>query len=224
MIQIAIHELKSPLELASDYIQLTMNNMKVDDNLNGQQFLKQANIHVRKANSFVADTKDAALFESEEIQFRFDHFDIKACLSEIVSIFRQTFGDYQFIMNTLEQPVIIYGDEARISRVITNFIANAIKYSSGQKTIEISIVNAEPEIQIDVKDYGIGITKDEHEKIFKKNDGIHADGKQHHTGHGLYIASKIMLRHLGKIGVKNSSPGNGSTFWIKLPQVKELIF
>jgi signal transduction histidine kinase len=221
MIQMAIHELKSPVTLVSSYIQLTMKSLDSTHHPQEYQFMEHAYKQINKINLFVSDMMDLAQIKSGEIQFKFENFDLRSCISEVVELFRQTYGDHQFGLNTMEHPAMIYGDCARITQVITNFISNAIKYSPDSKAIDIRILELDNEIEIEVTDYGVGIAAEHHDGIFHKFYRAHSDNRQHYSGWGLglYIASEIISKHDGKIGVKNSAPGNGSTFWISLPKI-----
>ncbi|MEI9806786.1 MAG: ATP-binding protein [Bacteroidota bacterium] len=112
----------------------------------------------------------------------------------------------------------VQGDRERLGQVLRNLLTNAVKYSPVSRTIKVTSVGKENNVVIAVKDSGIGINKNDQEKIFERF--YRAEGKSEKTfpgfGIGLFIASEIVRRHHGKIGVE-SEPGIGSVFYFSLP-------
>jgi signal transduction histidine kinase len=113
----------------------------------------------------------------------------------------------------------VYGDKDRIGQVLINFLTNAIKYSPGSDKIEVDIKQANKKfVSVSVKDYGIGIEKKYHEKIFERF--YRAQGKEEQTfpgfGIGLFIAKEMIQRHNGTINLE-SERGKGSVFTFTLP-------
>jgi signal transduction histidine kinase len=220
MIQMAIHELKSPITSVSSYIQLALKCMGKECETQEYQFLEHAFKQVSRINLFVSDMTEMAQIKSGAIQFKFEMFDLRTCISEVVEVFNQTYSNHQFNINAPLYPITIDGDCVRISQVVNNFISNAIKYSPDQNIVDIRILDDEREVIIEVIDYGIGIAAEHQENIFCKFYRAHTGSGHNYPGWGLglFIASEIIVRHNGKLGVKNSSPGKGSTFWMSLPK------
>jgi signal transduction histidine kinase len=113
----------------------------------------------------------------------------------------------------------INADRDRIGQTIINFIGNAIKYSPNNDIIEVRIRNyGKNKVAVSVKDYGIGINKKDHEKIFERFYRV--EGKEEKTfsgfGIGLFIAKSIIERHNGSITIE-SEKGKGSIFTFILP-------
>ena len=113
----------------------------------------------------------------------------------------------------------VYGDKDRIGQVLINFLVNAIKYSPASDKIEVDIRRIDKRsVAVSVKDYGIGIEKKYHEKIFERF--YRAQGKEEQTfpgfGIGLFIAKEMIQRHVGTIHLE-SERGKGSVFTFTLP-------
>src|SRR6185295_4460998 len=111
------------------------------------------------------------------------------------------------------------GDRDRIGQVMINFLTNAIKYSPNSDRVEVWIRQSEKNsVSVSVKDFGIGIDKKDHEKIFERF--YRAGGKEEQTypgfGIGLFIAKEIIERHGGRIDL-TSERGKGSVFTFTLP-------
>ena len=108
----------------------------------------------------------------------------------------------------------IFADRDRIGQVLINFINNAIKYSPQSNTIEIRVYKIdEAKVCVCVKDFGIGISKEDQQKIFERFYRV--DGKNEDTfsgfGIGLFIANSIIEKHSGTISI-NSEINKGSEF------------
>ena len=116
----------------------------------------------------------------------------------------------------------VNADYNRITWVMTNLLTNAVKYKNDLRKlkIEINAVKQDEKIIFSVKDNGIGIEKEFHEKIFNKFIRVSVDerGKVTGTGLGLSICKGIIDAHEGKIWVE-SEKGIGSTFYFELKAV-----
>ena len=110
-------------------------------------------------------------------------------------------------------------DGDRIIQVIVNLLSNAIKFSPKQSTIKIDVLDNSKEIEVRIIDQGRGVPLDKQQKIFERfGQTESADASEKGgTGLGLPICKDIIESHGGGIGVQ-SDPGNGSTFWVKLPK------
>jgi signal transduction histidine kinase len=105
----------------------------------------------------------------------------------------------------------------RVDEVIDNLLANAAKYGAGS-LVELSADADEMAVHIAVRDEGIGIAREDQERIFDQFERATADRKPHGGfGLGLWIARKIAEAHGGEIRV-SSRLGHGSTFDVVLPR------
>jgi signal transduction histidine kinase/CHASE3 domain sensor protein len=112
-------------------------------------------------------------------------------------------------------------DRIRISEVFSNLISNAIKYCrKGIKpVVELGCADKGSVYEFYVKDNGIGIDKQYHDKVFQIFQRLHAKGGEYEgTGAGLTIAKKIVENHNGRIWVESEGEGKGSIFYFTLPK------
>src|SRR5207249_829705 len=143
-------------------------------------------------------------------------FDLNALADEAIELIQPTALNHKILKKSRSKK-IVHGDRARIQQVFMNLISNAIKYSPKASKVEVSILDRKKEIVVTIKDYGIGIPKSDLEKVFNRFYRVHGKREQFQgLGVGLYISSKIVKRHGGKIWVE-SSVGKGSTFYFTLP-------
>ncbi len=114
---------------------------------------------------------------------------------------------------------VIFADRAHILGVLTNLLDNALKYSSGKPEIHITSSDSPSGFIFSVKDNGVGMTREEQNKIFDKFYRV-SSGDIHNVkgfGLGLSYVKAIILTMKGDIDIK-SQPGKGTTFTVKLPR------
>jgi PAS domain S-box-containing protein len=124
-----------------------------------------------------------------------------------------------------ELPVMVHADADRLSQVLTNYLANAVRYAPADQPIEVAlrVVEQAPEdgggavARVEVRDHGPGIAPDKQKSIWDRFQRTHSASEANGgLGLGLYIARMIIERHEGHVGVE-STVGEGATFWFTLP-------
>ena len=115
-------------------------------------------------------------------------------------------------------PVIILSSREKLWRVISNLIANAIKFSTKGTTINVNLKTKATQVIIAVEDQGIGIPESMKDSIFEIFPGSQRLGTagEPSFGLGLVICRQIVEAHRGKIWFE-SEPGKGTTFYVQLP-------
>lgn len=117
-------------------------------------------------------------------------------------------------------PADVYGDSVRVRQILSNLIANAIKFTAtGGVHVRLSLTSPESNLRCEVIDSGIGVEEDVRARIFEAF--FQADGTTRRrfggTGLGLTISKQLVEIMGGRIGTDNNNPGPGSTFWFELP-------
>ena len=149
---------------------------------------------------------------------------------DLHQLIRKTVEGFELIFDANEAEIhdhlkarnaIVYGDKTHLTNILFNLIDNAIKYSEHKARIEISTENHKSGIYLRVKDYGIGMTREQQKHVFEKFYRV-PTGDQHDVkgyGIGLNYVLKMVKQHNGKIRLK-SEPREGSTFRIYFPLAK----
>jgi signal transduction histidine kinase len=223
-IKMASHELKTPITSINGYVQLLLNNY--DES--GAEKLQMSGTTVKsslgtiakqvtKLTRLISELLDLSKIESGKLELHCAEFDLDELVEETVQDIRHTTSRHAIIVeNNFEG--VMYGDKDRIGQVLMNLLNNAIKYSPDSDRVEVFVEGNTRNASIRVKDYGIGIDKKEHQRIFERF--YRAEGKTELTfpgfGIGLFIAGEIIQRHNGNIQLK-SEKGRGSVFTINLP-------
>jgi signal transduction histidine kinase len=124
-------------------------------------------------------------------------------------------------VQTQPNPPTVHGDRQRLIEVLQNLIDNAAKYMGAQPNPRIEIGGGERDefgkLIFFVRDNGIGIAHEYHERIFGLFNKL--DSTSEGTGIGLALVKRIIEVHGGRIWVQ-SEPGKGSTFYFTLPAVQ----
>lgn len=121
--------------------------------------------------------------------------------------------------NLADEPIIIDMDEFLMNEAISNLVFNAQKYSDENTIIRIETQITNNEYQLSVSDEGIGISPEDHDKIFEPFTRLKSAKSQRGSGLGLNLVKTIISRHGGQITLQ-SAVNQGSTFTIHFPRSK----
>lgn len=168
------------------------------------------------------DLLDAAQIEEGRLELSLNKVEIKSWAEKIIREFQGLAAAKKIsILFSAPEDAIAEADESQISMVLANLIDNAVKYNLPGGRVEVAIKKLASEIQVSVRDTGLGIPPEELPKLFEK---LHR-GKEavrvepNGSGLGLYIAKNIIEKHGGKFSVA-SEANRGSLFSFTLPEYK----
>ncbi len=125
------------------------------------------------------------------------------------------------ICNQVPKSTVVYADLNHVRFIIRNLLNNAIKFTNKGGSINIFVNKKDKQYVISVKDTGIGISKEEQQKLFTMGTGISTQGTEGEkgTGLGLILCKEFIEKNDGKIWIE-SEKGQGSTFNFTLPEVE----
>jgi two-component system phosphate regulon sensor histidine kinase PhoR len=143
-------------------------------------------------------------------------------LTEAVSrtISRYNLDDSAVRMSMPAEPVEISADREELLTVFLNLLDNAVKYSPDGPRISLRVITRSRWVDVYIKDSGIGISRADLKRIFKRFYRSHekAAGQAKGTGLGLAIVRGIVERHGGRVTADSAGLGKGTTFLVRLPQ------
>ena len=119
-----------------------------------------------------------------------------------------------------EATATVMGDADELKAAVSNLIDNAIKYSGGAVQVEVELLALDPRrVAVRVRDRGIGISKSELKRIFRRFYRIPeaVAMRVKGSGLGLFIVSSVARKHGGRVSAESDGPGQGSTFTMQLP-------
>ena len=213
------HELKTPIcAMRGEAEVLLSKERKAEEYQEGlAHFIEQFD-HL---NHMINDLILLSKFDATQVELKMTPLRLDLLIKDLCNLF-QILAEQNKIaleMATIEEVTVI-GDKARLQQLFTNLIDNAIKYTP-KGSIRVTVEKDEETVLVKIKDTGIGIPKEEQEKIFKRFYRVDKSRSRETggVGLGLSIAEWIVHAHHGRIEVK-SEIGKGSTFTVRLPPHK----
>ena len=215
------HELRTPLNSVIGFSSMMMRESYGELNDKYKDYISRINNSGQHLLSLITDIIDISKIESGRIDLELAEFEISSMVNEAIdNIRRQAEAKGLRIKVNVPENVFMHSDRRRLFQCLLNILSNAMKYSE-QGTINLSVEQQAEEIMFSVQDTGIGIAEEDLPRLFDAFERMesHLRVKAGGTGLGLYLTKKIAEELLqGTVGVE-STLGEGSLFWIKVPRV-----
>lgn len=221
IVQSIAHNLRTPITSVRGYIDLIKIGAVEYGSEEFNQFIdtieksafkieKMTDELLEKAKPFVQDKKlNLSIVEINEV--------IEEIESEINPILLKKGQKLKIIT---EKDLVIVADRLQIIHALTNLLTNASKFSKEGDSIELHVEKIEDNLQICVRDYGIGLRKEDLPKLFSPYPEIQVDGDYDRTGLGLSIVNNIVTLHGGEIKAESDGLGKGTMFWVRIPVIQ----
>lgn len=214
-ISIASHEIKTPITVVRAYAQM-LKMMPSECSPKANEIIDRLNGQTTKLSHLANQLMDVSRVENGALEYNFEKIYINGFVSEVLSVLEHVYPNNNVILTTC-QDAEVHLDRLRMEQVLTNLVGNASKYSSANSEIQINSSLEQGQVKIAVVDKGIGMSAENLERIFEKfYRNTEVIGSHPGLGMGLYISSKIIADHGGKIWVE-SEQGKGSTFQFTIP-------
>jgi signal transduction histidine kinase len=214
------HELRTPLSSIRVFGEF-MRRGRVEDPDKVREYGSYIETESRRLTQLINNILDFSRIESGHIAYNFEATDLEELLTGTLATFAVRLRDkgFEVSYDGPDDPLPeIRLDANAIDRAVANLLDNAVKYSNGDRRIGVELSRSGDGVAIAVSDHGIGIPRDELERIFERfhrvSTGLVHDVKG--SGLGLTLVRHIAEAHGGRVTVK-SEPGSGSTFTIHLP-------
>jgi signal transduction histidine kinase/tetratricopeptide (TPR) repeat protein len=216
------HEFKSPLTSIRQMAEM-LEGGRVPSRERQQKYFGAMVQESERLSHLIDNILDFSRMEAGMKEFHFEKDNLACMTEEMVQSFQSHLADKGFQIDFKSQESIpdSFFDRNAIKQVIQNLMDNACKYSGNSKKIEVKVASSESDVTLSVRDFGIGIRKDEQDKIFSQfyRAGDELSQQVKGSGIGLTIVKQIVDAHKGHI-ILMSEPGNGSEFRIVLPLEK----
>lgn len=210
------HELKSPIAAMKLNLQ-TLERHKLDEEKKNQ-LVARCIYEANRLNDLCNNMLIASQMEGRQYRSAKEKVDLSVLVEHALEDYMVRYPG-RFEEGSIFRAEL-NGDRVLLNMAINNLLENAIKYTPDDKVISIQLTTANNIATLQVIDQGIGIPDKEKSKIFNKfyRVGNEETRKTKGTGLGLYLTSRIVQQHRGKISVKDNEP-QGSIFEISLPLV-----
>jgi signal transduction histidine kinase len=232
-IQVSAHELRTPLTLVQGYAQII--EMKSKGNKDFEKYARGIMDGATRMVDIIDNLLDVSRIDSNLLEIRAGDVEVRSLVEKAEKNFSASIQERSLTFATqgLAELPVIQADREMLYKVFYHVIGNAIKYTpdGGSITVCGQVVgqSGSPEVEIQVKDTGIGIDPQYHELVFEKfyQTGevlLHSSGKTKFKGGGpglgLAIARGIMDAHHGRIWLEspgyNEETNPGTTVFIRL--------
>lgn len=221
------HEIRTPLNGVLGMTQVLLHTQLTDKQRRFVEIVDKSGITLLNV---VNDILDFSKIEAGKLQLESSDFDLQELIGEVMDLFahRVQSKQVELASNILDGvPTHLRGDATRLRQILVNLVGNAVKFTEqGEIVLSVSHVEEKTDqvtLSLAVKDTGLGIAPSVQEKIFEAFS--QADGsttrKFGGTGLGLTIVKQLVSLMNGTVGVE-SSLGNGSRFWLKIPFSRSL--
>ena len=216
------HDLRAPVRAMEGFSGILLQEYAEDMEEPAKDYMVRINAAAKNMDKLITDLLRYGRLTHEEIRVR--ELPLRQVVDDAVLQFK---GELEKTGAT----VTVAGDFPRViandfilKQCILNIIENAVKFVDEGTTPEIEIRSKtlKDSTILEVKDNGIGISEEYHDKIFNVFERLHGGDAYSGTGVGLAVVRKGIERMGGRVGVR-SKPGTGSVFWIELPLVEDTV-
>ncbi len=212
------HELKSPLASIQLYLEtLKYQEMSRDE---ANDFVETMLSDTERLSGLVDNILESSKSDPKTMQLQFQPVKLDPFLNEILSGYRRRFYDKGIEMKVdIKDSPTLELDKRAMRMVFSNLIGNALRYSPRESVFSINGKKSRNYYQIECADQGVGVSKSEVKKIFRKFYRVQ-NYETHNiegAGLGLFISKELVKSHGGKISVSSEGMGLGSVFTILLP-------
>jgi signal transduction histidine kinase/CheY-like chemotaxis protein len=214
------HDLRTPLTSMTGFTENMLAGLTGPLNDKQRQYLTRVLSNGRRLGRLVDDLLDT-LVDPDQVELKLQDIRIAELVSETVEQLRPlaVSKNQRLESRCPEQDVTVFADPDKLTRVLTNLIDNAIKYTARDGRVVVEVKLAGPRsVAIAVSDTGEGIEPDALPRLFDRVFRVQRPDKESVSSHriGLFIVKDLVERHGGTITVE-SEPGKGSVFTVTLP-------
>jgi signal transduction histidine kinase len=214
------HELRTPLNAIigfSDVLDQELAGSLTDKQREYVDDIRGSGHHLL---SLINDVLDLAKVEAGRYELEVRPFALADLLTEGLRLVRDRAEASGVTLSLALDPALdtVEGDERKVRQIVLNLLSNAVKFTPSGGRVELAAVSSNGAIEISVRDSGVGISPEDHGRIFEEFERTDFASSEEGTGLGLALARRFVDLHGGRIWVE-SEPGSGSTFRFTLPSL-----
>ncbi|MDU1890094.1 MAG: response regulator [Dysgonomonas sp.] len=212
------HEFRTPLTLISSQIDITLNNASLTQSIKNR-FLKIKK-HTQEMQLLIDELMYFNKLEQGTFPIKISKQDISSFVNDVYSSFKEyaQTRNIAFVYDYTNEPIDVWFDRPQMQKVIYNLLSNAFKFTDDGGAIVMALKRKKGYVEITVKDNGIGIKKEELDKIFERFYQANQDATtqwMEGMGVGLALCKNIVNQHHGDIFVE-SKAGESTCFTVRL--------
>jgi Signal transduction histidine kinase len=217
---IVAHELKTPLTIIKEGIGMVLDGIDGPVNEQQRETLGLARDNVNRLGRLIDNVLDYEKLETGKLEFHFEWTDLRALTQEVFQ-FMELMGRQKSILWHLDlpqNPVLAYCDPDKIKEILINLIDNGFKHTPRGGEIWIRLIPRQEKWVFEVQDTGLGIRKEDQQKIFQifRKAPSHGEVKVPGSGIGLAVCKLLVETHQGRISLE-SELKKGCKFIVEIP-------
>lgn len=218
------HELRTPMTSIKGYVEILLMGAAGALTEQQAQFLQTVKWNTERLSVLVDDLLDLSRIESGRVSLSLAPLDLREMINEVINDARNRSGregkNLQISLESAPRLPFAVGDRERVRQILANLVSNSVNYTPSGGQITIILHQEGEQLQVDVRDTGIGIAPDAQKRIFQRfyrgEDPLVLASAG--TGLGLAIARTLVEMHHGRIWFESSGvAGEGSCFSFTLP-------
>ncbi len=212
-VSVVAHDLQQPLCAVKGNIELVRDFYGASLDPTGQEFVHSAIRLTVRMSRMIDALLDYARAGGAHQRHR--PLNLNSVMENVLSSLSELIRSKEAEVIVSKLPPAV-GDEATMTQLLQNLVANAIKFTEQKPRVEVTGAIEEGECVVQVRDNGIGIPLEQAQTIFEPFKRLHSRKRFEGSGIGLATCRRIVENHDGRIGVE-SVEGEGSTFWFAVP-------
>ncbi len=210
------HELKTPLTSISGYAEIIMNGIAKEEDVS--RFAKNIYLEAQRMIALVEDIMELSLLDEGAQEQAKERVPLLSLAREAAESLQESAAKKNVRISFEGEALEVMGIRQILFELVYNLIDNAVKYNNDGGSVKVMVFGAKGGVALTVSDTGIGIPREEHERVFERFyrvDKSHAK-ETGGTGLGLSIVKHAALRHKAKVSLE-SEPGKGTVVTVVFP-------
>lgn len=214
---VASHDLQTPLRAVAGFAQLLQSQYQGQLDENADKYIDTIVSSCERMKTMINDLLDYSRIESRTKPFQ--QVSMLDIFHDASMILRAAVKETAGTLTHGELPAVM-GDKAQLSQLLVNLIGNGLKYHGEEPPhVHVDAEENSEDWTISVRDNGIGIDPQFHERIFEIFRRLHTHEEYKGTGIGLAVCRRIVKKHNGRLWL-TSKPGEGTTFFFTIPRIE----
>ena len=209
------HELRTPVATILAQCELALEEDQLTDD-EAREAIGLIQRQGSRMSDMIEDMLDLNRIDRQQEKYPFEQLDLTALVRETCDEFRISHPDQLDLETEIGEGIHMEGSDQLLRRALINLLENGLRYGGDDPQVRVRLYRKEGQVFLEVSDGGIGIAKDQQERIFDRFYQADPARSSGGSGLGLAFVREIAQVHGGRIGV-SSAPGEGSTFTMALP-------
>ncbi len=217
------HELRTPLTSVIGFSEAVQEKRFGDLNEKQAEYVKYIQDGSQQMLSLVSQIVDLEMIETGKMEMESSSVGVKTLLKSCLSMMDEEANEHHIALDCELAPetedLVIQADELKLRQVVINLLSNALKFTPDGGHVTVAAELGDRRLVVAVTDTGIGISKENQERVFEDFFQVKGDvaDKTPGLGLGLGLTRRLVEKHGGKIWVESEGEGSGSRFAFTIP-------